>query len=512
MKKTVIILMLLTIISKFLGFGRDIILSYFYGASNISDIYLVSLTIPTILFAVIGKGISAGFIPLYTRIESKEGTEKANQFTNNVVNLVLFICTVIFILGMFFTESVVNVIAVGFEGETLKLTIAFTRITLAAVYFIGVNYVYVAFLQIKGIFIIPTLMGLPANLIFIASIFLSSLTTIYIMSIGALIAIFSQFLLLIIYVYKSNYKYQLKLDIKDNNIRKMMILALPAILGTSVAQINILIDQTLASKIAVGGITALNYSSTLSVVIIGIFVLSISTVLYPKISKICAEDKMDELKLVLSGAISAVNVMVMPAIVGLMIFAEPIVELLYGRGEFDTQALLMTANALFFYSIGIIGLSHREILTNTFYSLQDTKTPMVNAAIAMALNIVLNLILSKFLGIGGLALATSISSVICTLLLLISLRKKIGSLGLKTLSFSFMKIVIASVFMGGFSKLAYNFLINITGLTISLFLSALLGGGIYFILIYFLKIKEINNFVLEIKGQIKNKVTNWGGH
>src|SRR3954453_18739530 len=101
MKKTVIILMLVTIISKFLGFGRDIILSYFYGASNISDIYIVSLTIPTILFAVIGKGIAAGFIPLYTRIESKEGTEKANQFTNNVVNLVLFICTVIFILGMF---------------------------------------------------------------------------------------------------------------------------------------------------------------------------------------------------------------------------------------------------------------------------------------------------------------------------------------------------------------------------------------------------------------------------
>ena len=235
------------------------------------------------------------------------------------------------------------------------------------------------------------------------------------MSFGALIAIFSQFLLLIIYVYKSKYTYQFKLDFKDDNIRKMMILAFPAILGTSVAQINILIDRTMASKIAVGGITALNYSSTLSVVIIGIFVLSISTVIYPKISKICAENKMDELKSVLSGAISAVNVMVMPAIVGLMIFAEPIVELLYGRGEFDITALLMTSNALFFYSIGIIGLSHREILSNTFFSLQDTKTPMINAAIAMVLNIVLNIVLSKYLGIGGLALATSISSLFCTL-------------------------------------------------------------------------------------------------
>src|SRR3954451_14555673 len=114
MKKTVIILMLLTVISKLLGFGRDLVLSYFYGTSNISDIYLISLTIPTVLFAVIGKGISSGFIPLYTRIEGKDGSKKANQFTNNLVNLVLIICTIIFLLGMIFTDSVVKLFASGF--------------------------------------------------------------------------------------------------------------------------------------------------------------------------------------------------------------------------------------------------------------------------------------------------------------------------------------------------------------------------------------------------------------
>lgn len=508
MKKTVIILMLITVISKLLGFGRDIILSYYYGASNISDVYLISLTIPTILFAVIGKGISAGYIPLYTRIESKESTDKANQFTNNVVNLVLVISTVIFLVGMVFTESVVKLFASGFEGETLQLTINFTRITLAGVYFIGLNYVYVAFLQIKGVFIIPTLMGLPANLIFIGSIFISSFTNIYIMSIGALIAIFSQFLLLVVYGYKSKYRYKFRLDYKDTNIRKMMILALPAILGTSVSQINLLIDRTLASGIAVGGITALNYSSTLSVVIIGIFVLSISSILYPKISKICAENKMDELKTVLSGAISAVNVMVLPAVVGLMIFAEPIVVFLFGRGEFDSQAIAMTSSALFFYSIGIIGLSHREILTNTFYALQDTKTPMINAAGAMVLNIILNLILSKFLGISGLALATSISSIFCTLLLIINLRKKIGNIGLKTISSSFVKILIASLVMGVLSRIVYDLLLNTLNLYFSLLVAILLGTAIYCVLIYLLKIKEMNQIVIDLKGKFNTRKGN----
>src|SRR4051794_8716772 len=111
MKKTVVILMLVTIISKILGFARDIVLSYFYGASDISDVYLISMTIPTVIFALIGKGISVGFIPMYTRIENSDGPDKALQYTNNVINLVLVICTIIFITGLIYTEPIVKLFA-----------------------------------------------------------------------------------------------------------------------------------------------------------------------------------------------------------------------------------------------------------------------------------------------------------------------------------------------------------------------------------------------------------------
>lgn len=499
MKKTVIILMLLTVTSKILGFTRDITLSYFYGASIISDVYLISLAIPTVIFAIIGKGISTGFIPMYIHIESNRGTERANHFTNNIVNIVIVLCTIILIFGVLFTEPIVKLFASGFEGETLSLAVNFTRITLAGIYFIGLNYVFSAFLQTKEVFIIPAFIGLPANVIMIGSFFFSSQSNLYVLALGSLIAVGSQFLFISFYGYRNNFRYRPSLDIKNRDIKKMSYLALPAILGSSVAQINILVDKTIASRIAEGGISALNYASTLNLFVIGIIVTSIITVLFPKITKLAEEKNIVKMKKTLSYAINAVNLFILPSTVGYMIFAEPIVLLLFGRGEFDAHALSMTSYALFFYSIGLVGVSLKEILSNAFFSLHDTKTPTIISTIAVAMNIILNFILSRYLGLGGLALATSISAIVGSLLLLFSLRRRIGSIGLHTMLWTVSKIMLASFVMGVLSKLAYSFLINNFSISISLLLAICLGILVYSTLVYFMKIDEVNMIVFEIK-------------
>jgi len=182
-----------------------------------------------------------------------------------------------------------------------------------------------------------------------------------------------------------------------------------------------------------------------------------------------------------------------------MIFAEPIVKLLFGRGAFDTQAISMTSYALFFYSIGMVGFGLMEVLSRAFYAMQDTKTPMINAAIAMVMNIILNIILSKFLGIGGLALATSISAIFCTALLFISLRKKIGPFGMKSITISFIKILCASLMMGVIAKVSYNTLLNSINANLSLILSIGIGAVTYFFIIYFMKIEEVDTVVNAIK-------------
>jgi putative peptidoglycan lipid II flippase len=156
----------------------------------------------------------------------------------------------------------------------------------------------------------------------------------------------------------------------------------------------------------------------------------------------------------------------------------------------------------------MIGFGLREVLSRAFYSLQDTKIPMINATIAMVINIVLNIILSKFLGIGGLALATSISAIFCTSLLFISLRKKIGSFGMKNITISFIKILCASLVMGVIAKVFYDILLNNINANLSLILSIGIGAVVYFIIIYFMKIEEVDIIVNAVKKKLKRSITN----
>ncbi len=185
-----------------------------------------------------------------------------------------------------------------------------------------------------------------------------------------------------------------------------------------------------------------------------------------------------------------------------MLFAEPIVNLLFGRGAFDLEALTMTTSALFFYSIGMIGYGLRQIMSRAFYSVQDTKTPVINATIAVVINITLNLILSRFLGIGGLALATSISALICTGLLFISFRKKMGAFGLKDIVISGIKIISASLVMGIVAKLTNQLLLKYISANLALLVAIGIGAGIYFVMILFMKIKEVDTMIDAVKGRL----------
>ena len=287
------------------------------------------------------------------------------------------------------------------------------------------------------------------------------------------------------------------------NIKKVIYLSLTVMIGVSVNHINVLVNRTLASQIAVGGTSALNYANMLNGFVQGLFVVPIATVIYPVISKMAVEDNMDGLKSSISEAINSISLLVIPATIGAMCFAEPVVKILFGRGAFDSQAISMTSNALFYYSIGMLGFGMRDIISRAFYSLQDTKTPMINAAIAMAMNIVLNIILSKFMGIGGLALATSISAIFCTVLLFISFRNKIGPFGMRNIAISFIKVLCASLVMGFIARLLYDILIKNIGANLALIAAIIIGAVVYFVMIYFMKIDEVDSMIEAVKMKLE---------
>lgn len=506
MKKTALIIMVITIVSKIAGFGREILLSYIYGATSISDAYLISLTIPGVIFSIITAGLSAGYIPLYSRVLQDEGNDSSNKFTSNLINLLLVLSTLMVTIGLLFTEPIVRIFAAGFDKSTLLLAIKLTRISLLTVYFTGIASVLTGFLQVNGNYIIPALVGLPFNMIIILSIFSSQFTNLAVLGIGYVLAIGSQVFFMIPYLKRNKFKYTKRIDFKDKKITNMIRIVIPLIVSVSVNQINILIDRTIASQVVIGGISALNFANKLSGFVLGIFVVSIVTALYPIISKLAAEKNFYILKKSISEGITAINILVLPATVGFVVFAKPIIVMLFGRGAFDDVAVNLTSTALIYYSLGMIGFGLSDMLTRVFYSLQDTKTPMIFSIIGVFLNIVLNLILSRFMGLGGLALATSISAIVVTLFLFISLTIKIGSIGLKQIVISFCKILVSSILMGAISRNCYLYLKIILSESNSLLLSIGIGMISYFIIISLMKIEDVDLFISTLKKNIEKYI------
>lgn len=502
MKRTALILMILTVLSKVLGFSREIVLAYFYGASSISDAYLISWTIPGVIFSFIGVAITTTFIPLYTKIENEKGPGASLKYMNGIISFMILINTLIVILVLIFAPIIVKIFASGFRGQSMDLAVTFTRISIIGIFFSGFVYIFTGFLQVNKSFVVPALIGLPFNCVLILSIYLSSKFNIELLAIGIVIAKIAELILLFPFAKKLKYSYKLNLNFKDRHLKEMLFLSLPLILGVSVNQINILVDRTIASTISAGGISALNYASRLNSFTQGIFVMSLATVMYPLISKMAAENNINGLKKTIAEAVGVINILVIPATIGSMIFSTQIVELLFGRGAFDFRAIAMSSSALIFYSIGMIGIGLREVISRVFYSLHDTKTPVTNAVFGVGLNIALNLILSRYLGIGGLALATSIAATFTTILLFISLRKKIGAFGMKQISISFLKITFASSIMGLFAKLSFNYLTATLSQNLSLLLAIGVAAASYFAIIYFMKIEDVDVIV----GAIRKKL------
>ena len=508
--KATIVLMMATMIAKVLGFGRELVLASSYGASMYSDAYLTAMNIPLVLFTIIGTTLGTVLIPMYFEVNSDLGEKKALNFTNNVFNMVIAICIVLAILGFIFTEQLVKVFAMGFEGQTLKIAIDFTRITIIGIVFTGLSYVMTAYLQIKNNFTVPGLISVPKNIIIITSIILSVKYNPYIMIWGTLIGIATEFLFQLPFAIKSGYKYQPYINIKDKYIKKMSWLIGPVLIGVAVNQINTMVDRTLASTLVEGSISALNYANKLNGFVMALFITSVGAVIYPMLSKLSSEDNKEKFISSVVQSINSVILLVIPISIGAIVLATPIVKLLFQRGEFDARATSMTAIALIMYSIGMVAFGLRDIIGKVFYALKDTKTPMINGAIAMIMNIVLNIILVKYLQLAGLALATSISAIVCIFLLFGSLKKKIGYFGQDKIMKTTIKSIVSAAVMGVVTYFAYDIVSNLLGggfikEAISLVVSVGIGAITYGILVVVLKVEEVNIITSMMKKRLNKE-------
>lgn len=501
-------LMVVTMLSKVVGFARELVLGYFYGTSAYSDIYITAMNIPLVVFAAIGTALATTFIPLYHEALEEGGKNGALRFSNNIISIVSILSILLAILGYIFAEPLVKLFAMNFTGEKLELTIYFVRVMIIGILFIGLSNIMTSYLQIQGDFTIPGMIAFPNNIIIIISIIMSAIMkNIDILAIGGLLGMVSQFLFQVPFAIKKGYKFKPVINLKDKYLKKMLWLVLPVFIGVAVSQVNTMVDRSLASGLGDGVITALNNANRLNGFVLGLFIATLGAVIYPTLSKLSNENNQEKFAESVATSVNCVNLVALPTTVGAIVLATPVVRILFQRGAFDETSTALTATALVFYSVGMVGVGLRDILGKVFYSLKDTKTPMINGIIAVILNIVLNIALVKVMGHGGLALATSLSAIICILLLFGSLKKKIGYYGQDKIKSTFLKSLISSLIMGVVTYFVYKFLSGMLGLgfiqeAISLGVSVAIGTIVYAILVVVLKVEEIYMLIDMIKKKI----------
>jgi len=440
----VVVIMAMTLITKILGFVREMALASRFGAGMETDAYKIALMVPAIIYASIEAVLSTTFIPVYLNMEE----HKKRRFVNNLMTAVILVASVLTVLGILMAPVIIRLVAPGFDDETIALAVSLIRIIFPMIVFMGMSSLAGAYLQSHHHFLAPSMMAIPNNLIIIGTIIFAGTTGIYGLAVATVVGVLSQFILQYPVLKRYGYRYRPVLSLADPGLRRIGELAVPVILGTMVGQVNSLADKILASTLSSGNVSALDYANKINGMVLAMFSTSVVIVSYPRLSRLWADQKFADFRTFFRKSLQVIFFITFPVMISLVVLHVPVIRLLFERGAFDAEDSHLTSIALLFYSVGIPAAGAREVLNKTFYSLQDTRTPIFNSVIAVLLNISLNVILIRYMAIGGVALATSLSAVVSTIMLMFHLRKKIGTYGGRGLMLSFLRTCIAAGIMG----------------------------------------------------------------
>jgi putative peptidoglycan lipid II flippase len=497
-----------TIISRILGYVRDMLFASLFGANIFADAFIVAFRVPNLFRGLLGEGsLSSAFTPVlsgYLHANEKSQTQK---FLNAVFTSLFIALVIISILGMFFSPLLVKILAGGFSNnpEKVCLTIELTRLMFPFIVFICLAAFLLAILNTMHSFFLPAFASSALNfseIFYMLAIVPAIVPGNQIKGLAVSVVVGSALHFFVQYPKLKSLGWHLKFkfDLKHPGVRKIIFLMIPSIVGLSVDQINAFVDNICASFLVSGSIPALYYSNRLMQLPLAVFGLAFATVSLPAMSRAFAKKDMVTLKSSLGYCVRITIFTLLPAAAGLIVIGLPIVRLLFERGKFDILASVMTNNALFYYSLGLPAYAVVRIFANVFYSFQDTKTPVKAAILAMILHVGLCVALMRPMGAGGLALATAISSYFNLILLVVYLKKRIVRIGLKQILFSSLKSLLATV---GTGIMAWNMCKISENLFIAVPVAIISGVVVFVAISYILKSEELKTFAHVFSKEVK---------
>ena len=446
-----------TLISRILGYLRDMLIAGFLGAGPVSDAFIAAFRLPNMLRRLYHEGtFSMAVVPAMTDCLTRRGQKAAVDLARAALQVSSVLLLLLSGICALAAPWIIRGLAYGLSDApaTFNLAVDLQRIMSGYIFFIGLVALSMGLLNALGHFAAPALAPALLNLGIIGAVvtavrFTSDPTFLsYALAIGVLIGGCMQLALQIPFLVKCGIDFWHRSDWRHPGLNKIRTMIVPVMFGGSVFQLNTLIGTLLASFLVEGSISYLYYADRLVQLPLGLFGIATATAIMPTLSRQAVTQNARALVVTLQYAVRLLALIMLPAMVGIIVVREPIIALLFEHGAFDARASRLTADAVLYYGIGLWAFAAIRIVIATFYALGDTRTPARIAVVCLLANIVLGLVLMEYMGHGGIALALTLATVLNLLLLVRPLHRRLGPLGAIKLLGSVTKSLTAAAIMG----------------------------------------------------------------
>jgi putative peptidoglycan lipid II flippase len=448
---------LATMASRILGLARDTVIAYYFGAQDANDAFRVAFRIPNLVRDLFAEGaMSAAFVPTFTQELTTGGKPRAWQLADAVITALLLLTGALVLLAMIFADPLVRFYASDFAQVPgkLELTVYLARIMTPFLTLVAVAAVFMGMLNALGHFFIPALSPAMFN---VATIVMAvalvpfapslGITPIVIVAVATLIGGLGQLAIQWQPLRSEGYRYRPRLDLRDPALGRVLLLMGPGTIGMAATQINVLVSTQFASSQGTGAISWLDYAFRVMYLPIGLFGVSVAAASTPALSRLAATGSMPQMRSTVVAAIGLMLALNLPATLGLIVLASPIVELIFEHGSFKAADTAATALALQYYALGLVGYSVVRIVSPAFYALRMSRIPVIASVISVVTNVVLNMILVRVMGYAGLALGTSLAAIVNAAVQVILLRRQLQGIEGSKLALTTTKVLMASLAM-----------------------------------------------------------------
>jgi putative peptidoglycan lipid II flippase len=444
--------------SRVLGVVREQVLAALFGAGNAMDAYNVAFRIPNLVRDLFAEGaMSSAFVPTFTRQLTLHGRNQAWRLGSHVINALVVITGALVFAGMVFAPAIVEVFAGDYRTVPgkLDLTVLLTRMMFPFLTLVALAAAFMGMLNSLHRFFIPALSPAMFNVATIACAVLlvpvmpmAGLPPIAAIAIGTVVGGIAQLAVQWPGLRKEGFRYVPELDWRDPALRRVLVLMGPGTIGLAATQVNVFVNTVLATGEGTGAVSWLNYAFRLMYLPIGLFGISVATATLPAVSRYAAHDEPAAIRGTVADGLSLMLMLNVPATVGLIVLATPIVRLIFERSAFTPADTAATAAALQLYAVGLIGYSIVRIASPVFYALGQNRTPVAISVATVLVNAVLNVALVRVLGYEGLALGTSLAALFNAGCLLFFLRRRLRGIEGWRIASSLLRIAVASALMG----------------------------------------------------------------